>query len=220
MKILFVGLARSIWLFSLNMFNPKGLSLQTAIVAIGKRYQFAKVPSSIVDFDEHKGLPFKAGTFVNSKGVPLLVSFTIYYDGFVAETSSSTDDATEFLTDVTSWLNQEFGFVVPTSVRKLWVSQIDYESDVSLVKLNPKLEKVIAFLESHIKIPDDKTRKYDVGALHFWPEDVAKPGAPTAVKFERKLDAPFLENHYFSQAPLQTQDHKSLLLELEQLLSS
>lgn len=220
MKILFVGLARSIWLFDISMFNPKGLSFQPALAEIGKRYQFAKVPASIVDFDERKGLPFKAGTFINSKGTPVMVSFTIYGDGFVAETFSSTDDATEFLVDVTSWLSASFGFVVPTKIKKAWVSQIDFESDAPLINLNPKLEKIIVFLQSRVKRPDGKSENFGVGGLHFWTEDFNKPGAPTAVKFERKLDAPFSDNHYFSQAPLPTNDHKDLLAEMEQLLKS
>ncbi|MFZ0581706.1 MAG: hypothetical protein WAM23_11285, partial [Candidatus Acidiferrales bacterium] len=86
MNILFVGLARAIWLFDIHMLNPKGLSFQAPVEAIGKRYQFGKVPKSIADFDESKGLSFQAGTFVNSKGVPLMVSLTIYFDGFVVDT--------------------------------------------------------------------------------------------------------------------------------------
>jgi hypothetical protein len=218
MKILFVGLARAIWLFDLSRFNSQGISYQAALVEIGKRYKFAKIPNSIIDFDERKGLPFKAGTFVNSKGRSLLISFTIYIDGFVAETMSSTDDATEFLVEVTNWLSKEFGFELPPNVRKAWASQIDYESDAPLTDLNPKLAKIISFLDSRVKPPDGKPRKFDVGGLHFWTEDISKPGAPAAVKFERKIDAPFSDNHYFSQTPLQTQDHKDLLVELERLL--
>ena len=220
MKILYVGLARTIWLFDFNLLNPKGLNLQAVFVAIGKRYQFAKIPASPLDFNESKGLPFKAGTYTNSKGNPLLVLFTIFLDGFVAETMSSTDDANEFLVDLTEWLNQEFGLVVPVDVKKLWVSQIDYESDVSLINLNPQLERIIKFFQARVKPQIEKAREYEVAALHFWSEDVAKPGAPAAVKFERKIDARFSDNHYFSQAPLQTQDHKDLLNDLEKLLST
>jgi|SRR3984885_12285146 hypothetical protein len=220
MKILYVGLARSIWLFDFNLLNPKGLNLQGVLVAIGKRYQFAKIPASVIDVDERKGLPFKAGSFINSKGNPLLVTFTIFADGFVAETTSSTDDSTEFLVELTGWLKEEFGLTVPANVKKIWVSQIDYESDVSLANLNPQLERIIKFLKTRVKPSVEKDREYEVGALNFWSEDMAKPGAPAAVKFERKIDARFSDNHYFSQAPLQTQDHKDLINDLEKLLGT
>ncbi len=220
MKVLFVGLARALWLFEFNMFNPKGLSLQAAFDEIGKRYQFAKVPKSVIDFDESKGLPFKAGTFVNSKGTRLLVSFTIYLDGFVVDTASSTDNSTEFLVDVTGWLSRDFGFVVPTGVRKAWVSQIDFECDAPFADLNPKLTKIMKFLDSHVKTPDGQSRKFDLNGLHLWTEDITKPGAPAVVKFERKYQTSFSDKHYFSQAPLQTQDHMDLLVELEQILKS
>lgn len=220
MKVLFVGLARSLWLFDFNMFNPKGLNPQPALEEIGKRYQFAKVPRNMLDFDENKGLPFKAGTFVNSKGISLLVSFTIYLDGFVADTASSTDDSTEFLVDVTGWLGRDFGFVVPAGIKKAWVSQIDFECDLPFTDLNPALTKIVKFLESHVKAPDSQSKKFDLGGLHFWTEDITKPGAPATVKFERKYQTSFSDHHYFSQAPLQTQDHEELLLELEKVLRS
>src|SRR6266481_3188167 len=101
MKILFVGLARSIWLFNTYMLNPKGLSFQPLLEKISERYQFAKAPKNALDLDEQSALSFKSGTFVNSKGASVLVGFSIYADGLVVDTLSSTDDSDAFLEEIT-----------------------------------------------------------------------------------------------------------------------
>jgi hypothetical protein len=220
MKILFVGLARSAWLFDTNLLNPKGLSLQPIFEKISEKYKFAKAPKNALDFDEQKSLSFKAGTFVNSKGTPVVVGFTMYSDGLVADTLSSTDDSTAFLVELTNWMIRDYGLALPSSVKKTWVSQMDVESDTPLVKLNPKLTKFLKSIESRVKPVDGNFRQFDVGALHFWTEDITKSGAPAIFKFERKWQAPFSANHYFSQAPLETREHLELLNELELLLKS
>jgi hypothetical protein len=220
MKVLFVGLARTIWLFDLNLMNPAGLSLQGAIEGLATKYRFAKAPKNLLDLDEQKALSFKAGTFVNSKGRPILVAFNIHNDGLVVDTSSSTDDSTEFLVEITEWMAREYHLVVPSDVKKAYVSQIDVESDISLSIVNPKLTRVLKFLETNVKPADGRSRQFEVGALNFWTEDVSTLGAPAIVKFERKFKAPFSANHYFAQAPLQTRAHLELLGELETLLKS
>jgi len=220
MKVLFVGLARVIWLFDLAALNPLGISLQAPIEGITKKYQFAKAPQNLLDLTEKKGLTFAAGTFQNSKSVPVLVSLNIYTDGFVVDTMSSTDDSTAFLTELIGWLSKEFGLQIPNNIRKGFVSQIDFECDTSMNRLNPKLDLFIKQIESLARPADEKTRRFDVGGLSFWTEDVNNPGAPAIVKFERKISTPFSANHYFSQAPVETEVHKRLLNEFELLLKS
>jgi hypothetical protein len=220
MKILYIGIARAIWLFDLAALNPAGKSMQKAIEAIAKKYEFAKAPQSIGDLSNKKGLAFMAGTFLNSKRVPVLVTLNIYNDGVVVDTMSSTDDSTAFLTELTQWLNQEFGFQIPSHIRKGFFSQIDFECDVPMTKLNPKLDQFIKSVESLVKTADGKARRFDLAALNFWTEDVNNPGAPAVVKFERKISAQFSANHYFSQAPVETDAHKRLLDEFEELLKS
>jgi hypothetical protein len=220
MNVLYVGLARTIWLFDLNLLNPTGLSLQVVIDEIGKKYRFAKAPKNLLDVDEQKGLSFKAGTFLSSKGVPMLINFTIHTDGVVADTMSSTDVSTEFLVELTSWINQDYRLVLPRDVKKAYVSQMDVECETPLTNLNPRLIEFLKSIESRVKPSDGKFRPFDVAGLSFWTEDATKLGAPAVFKFERKFQAPFSANHYFSQAPIETREHLDLLNEFEHLLKS
>jgi hypothetical protein len=215
MNVLFVGLARTLWLFELARLNPKGMSLRGVFEEIGKRYHFAKAPQNELDYDEQRSLAFKAGTFTGARKVPVIVGLNIYNDGFVADTVSSTDESAEFLIDLTLWLNNTYGLTVPKEHRVNFLSQLDFQSDVSLINLNRRLN---AFAENLQAAAKDKERLYEVGSIQFWADDTGKPGSASPVKIERKILTPFSANHYFSQAPLSTQAHIDLLNEFEQIL--
>src|SRR5712692_7202985 len=108
MNVLYIGLARTAWVFDINLLNPTGLSFRGVVEEIAKRYQFSKAPKNEADADENKSLAFKAGTFIGVRKVPVMVGFNIYNDGWTADTSSSTDESTEFLNDLAKWLNDTF----------------------------------------------------------------------------------------------------------------
>ncbi len=222
MKVLAVGLARVIWIFDIRFLNPRGLSFQEVFRKLGERYRFAKSPQNQLDFNEQKAWAFESGTFANSQKKFLNITFSIYNDGLVADTLSSTDDSTEFLMEVTSWAVKEFGFSIPPreKLKKGYLSQIDVESDLSLISLNTKLAKFVRIIESRVKTVDGKRRQFEMGSLNFWTEDVQTPMAPAAFRFERKHGVPFASNQYFSQAALETDEHIKLIQELEKLLKS
>jgi hypothetical protein len=219
MKVLYVGLARTLWLFDFSLMNPKGMSLQPLIDNLRERYMFAVSPKNPLDFGDSKALTFKSGTFVNSKGVPVIVGLQIYNDGFVVDTLSSTNDSTECLEKTTDWMGDQFGLKLPPNVRKGFVSNIDFESDASLMALNPRLPQFFKSLEKYFKpIVEAKQRHFQLTSLGSWTEDMNQPLAPAAFKIERKIGPPFSSNHYFSQAPLETDPHIQLLNEFEQML--
>jgi hypothetical protein len=220
MKLLFVGLAKVLWLFDLNSSNPKGISLSLIFEKLTARYGFGKFPQHPADLNEQKAWAFQFGTFVNSKNDPINVAFSIYNNGFMAETMSTTVDAAEFLRDVAAWLSNEFGMVIPPEdkVQKICISQLEVEFPGSLMTLNPKLEKFASELSARIKFVDNKPRTFDFSSLNFWTEDTSDLMAPGLFRFERRWGKPFSSNQYFSQAALETHDHIKLLEELENIL--
>ena len=172
--------------------------------------------------NEQRAIAFQFGTFSNSKKVPIGVSLAIYNDGVQVDTVSSTDDCTEFLQDVASWLTQTFGFVIPATskIKEGFFSQIEVESNISLESLNPKLASFVKTLQSRVKPLDGKSRNFEVSGIGCWAEDLLVSGAPAAFRFERKHGAPFASNRYFSSAPLETKEHLKALQELETILST
>jgi hypothetical protein len=217
MNVLFVNLARTIWLFELTRMNPKGMSLKAVIEQIGKRYRFAKAPANELDFDDKNSLAFKAGTFTGARKIPVIVGLNIYNDGWVGDTVSTTDESSEFLVDLALWLKNTYGLSVPNDRKISFLSQLDFQSDVPLTNLDRRLEPFAAALDA---FSTDKTQHYEVGSIQFWTENVGKAGASAPVKIERKISAPFSANHYFSQAPFSTAVHVELLNEFEAILKA
>jgi hypothetical protein len=220
MKLLYVEIARTIWLFDASTLNPQGLSLDPMLKGINERYGFAKSPKNALDFNSQGALAFEQGSFNNSQGKAVAVTLTIYSDGLVADTQSNTRDATEFLNELCASATKEFGLVDPSSgtLRTGFFSQLDVRFDKPLISLNPKLEAILEMLEAQCNPVDTKRRKFTVGGIGIWTEDMSLPGSPAAFRLERKWGTPWDTNHYFSTAPLETNDHLQVLTEIEKIL--
>ncbi len=219
MKLLYVDIARSMWVFNPQLLSAQGFSLQVVFNKLNERYNFAKPPKHPLDVDlKTSALTFLLGTFTNSAKKPVNVSLSIFNNGITAETTSSTDDATEFLQDLTTWMTKDFGFQLPPDLKKAYFSQLTAELDASLPTINPKLGMISGMLTAKAKALDGKPRQFEIGAVNFWSEDVGAPLAPSMCRIERKWGAPLSSNQYFSIAPLETQQHLDLLSEVEKIL--
>lgn len=215
MKQIVVAMARTIWVFDLALFNPKGLNLWPVCEWLIKEYRFASFPKNVLDFNAEKGLAFQAAPFINSKGENVLVALSVFNNGLVAEASSSTDDSEAFLEKVTTEISKTFGLTVPSGFGRAYVSQLEVELRLSLAAINPKLGEIAEFLSGSVQPYDGKPRNYNFGALQFWTEDVNPATSPAYFRLERKVGAPFSRNHYFSQSALKTHEHRALLERIE-----
>lgn len=221
MRLLYVEIARTIWIFDIRTLNPKGLNLQPVLSKINERYGFSRFPKNLLDLSEQQTLVFDQGAFTNSQGNLMNVTFTIYNDGLSAETQSSTKDASEFLTDLCTLISKEFDLVIPPAgiMKVRYFSQIDVICEKPLISMNPKIGALLEKIEEHYSPGDGTHRKFDFGGISCWTEDAGQVGAPAPFRFERKWGTPWDTNHYFSVAPLGTEVHLEVLEELEKLLS-
>lgn len=211
MKVLYITAARTIWLFDFASLNPGGVSIRGVIEGIAARYTFAKAPKNELDINENH-LAFRSGAFTAKRGVPIAIQFSIYNDGFVADCMSSTDESAEFLHDLSAWLKTDHGLTVPPPTQINHFSQFAFQSDMSLAALNPIFPQFAQAFDGF-----NTQRKYDVGSIEFWCEEFGKVGTATAVKIERRIGAPLSSNHFFSQAPIPTKQHREIIEEFEML---
>lgn len=217
MKLLSVGRARSIWWGHLVDLNPRGIKLFPMVVpSLLENYKFLQYPS-LEDIPKlTEGLKFQQGEFVNSEGLPVGVDFTIYAEGFVADTRSSTDISDAFLKDVLTRFNEIFRLVDYEEVirQKKYFSEVYIYAENTLELINPKLKLISKYLSSNAG--DDNV--IEVGRLSFCTDPDDKLNiAPFS--FERANDIPFAENRYYSSAPLETHKHLELLDMLEKILT-
>ena len=216
MQLLNVMSARSTWLFDLNDLNPRGKSLFSDLIDwLKTNYAFQKVPSSTSDH-----LSFKEGRFKGREEAFVAIDLTVYTDGLIANTSSSTADTDRFLEHVLITAATHFNLVYHSEMirSKLYLSELTVHLDHPLANLDPKLSAFATKISSvggkYIGAP------FEAGGISFWTDLAHAAVKHPPFSIERRLNAPFSENRFFCRAPFQTEDHIALLNDFEQLLTA
>lgn len=221
MQLLNVSIARSTWLFDMADLNPKGKSLFPELITwLKDNYEFEGVPKSISDVDETKGLSFRQGSFQAQEEIFVDVHLTVYADGLLAQTNSSTKDADAFLKDVIDSLARDFSLSFdPTMIRdRIYLSELTVRLEHSLVKFNSVLAKFAERVTAACTVKN--VRPFEFGGLSFCTDTSASVVKLAPFFVERKQNAPFDENRFFSRAPLRQEDHLRLLQEFDDLLAA
>lgn len=197
--------------------NPRGIRLDRILYPfLIETYKFRKYPSLNETGDLSKGIMFGDGEFAIDDDYPIVVSLTLYNDGVIVDTRSSTHHSDAFLEDVLSRFSEIFKTLPLKSIMKkqLYVSKVYVSTDKPLEFLNPKLKQISKYLNQNV----EKDKNFQFGGLSFWPDQKDKR-SPLPFTFERAAQIPFSENRYYSVAPLPTDKHLELLDKLEHILS-
>lgn len=216
MKLLSVDLARSLWFGHMIDSNPKGIALSPIALYMSNLYRFKKLPPP--NTDAAQGAKFEDGEFLFKESEPLIsVTLTVYPDGMIADTRSSTECSDAFLTDLFTGLSKQFKLPPYDAIvrQKKYLSQLWVSTTKSFNLINPKLQEIATFLTENVEGPKIP---FEFGGISFWPDQTEKI-SPSAFAIERAVNTPFSENRYFSRAPLQTEKHIQLLSKLEEILS-
>lgn len=224
MKLLSIKQARSIWLIYLIELNPRGLNLFTLIRPMIEKYKFQIYPTKPEEFGlgkQIREIKFSGGSFQKDLKHDIAFDLTIYNDGLIVDTRSSTDDSDMILNEFLTWISTEIDLVPYQKVlrSKLYLSELYVQTKKSLNSLNPKLTAFAKRLTSLIVGHEHHSIAFETSGLSFW-TDPAVGNPPGSFRFERVIDVPFSTNRYYSAAPLQTDPHLKMIEELEKILSS
>lgn len=218
MKLLNVNLARSIWLCHLKDLNPTGLNLLVmAAPMLLDLYKFKTFPDHDGIVDESQGIKFDHGVFKISDDEVISIRCTIFNDGLVVDTGSSTQHTDAFLEDLLTNFQKNFNLPSFKNIikKKQYVSQLYVSTGKSLELINPKFKEISSYLTENVYGHGNVS--FEVGGISIFPDQINKIN-PIAFTLERQLDVPFADNRYFSAAPLQTEQHLKLLNKLEKTL--
>lgn len=219
MELLNVVAARSTWLFDINDLNPKGKSLFPELIEwLKDNYSFTVAPASPADLDKDvKGPIFKGGSFQVRDEIFVNVELSVFDDGLVANTYSSTRDTETFLEDVLTTAAKEFSLNYKPSMlrKKVPLSEVNIRLDHPMSRLNPGLAE---FARKISELSPQKS-DFELGGVSFWTDTSETALKLAAFSIERRVNAPFSENRFYSKASLHTDDHLGMIGEFERLLA-
>lgn len=203
-------LARVALFADIRLLNPHGLSLRPIHNGLLERYRFSIYPTNPADFDFTKGIRYANGEFVYD-GKLISVACTIFNNGWVVETSVSTEAAEAFWNDIAEWV-AGIGFRSANDLvtKKAYESQLIVEAHLDIAKPFDKLQSFVKLIGELSGNPKEQMSGFYVGT------DTEQLSTFT---FERLAGVPFTDNKYFSRAMLPTSKHLLALEEIEKILS-
>jgi hypothetical protein len=210
-----VILARTLAYVESSDLNPHGKVFYPDLVqALVERYKFQKFPKAPEEFDEGKGVVFSDGKF----GSKVIQKFTIFNTLLVLETRSNTSDSEELIHEILTWGVKKFGLTYTPAMIKHYgyISDLTFYSDVPLLgaACQPLIDlaaKTGAALTDIHKVPFT----YQPANLAVGHDPSTRKNGIAPFTITRRVESPWGDNKYFSEAPLPTDMHIAFLEEFE-----
>jgi len=214
MKISAVILARVLGFVETFDLSPRGQVYFPEIVSkIVERYNFQKFPQTPEEFDESKGIESHEGRTGNK----VIQKFVIWSSLLVIETRSSTADSKQILEDMLLWGAANLGLDYnPGMIKRFgYVSDLTFYSDVPILSGNPALAKLAAKTSAALSEIWQEPIHYEPANLAVGHDPMARKYGIAPFTITHRAESRFSDNKYFSEAPLPTDLHISLLEEFE-----
>jgi len=214
MKISAITGARIIALFELNDLYPYGgVSLARITPKVVERLDFKAFPVTKEQFDESKGVTFQDGLW---NGLPV-EKLTIYNDGIVLDANQNTTTSLRILREVLGWAGEELGLSVSERMfgRLRYVSSFAFYSEVPNLLSSSPVKRLADKLSSRVNPILGKSRAYEPVRIDIEFDRSDDKANTTGLSIQRRANATFEENKYYTQAPVPTDIHKELIEQFE-----
>jgi len=204
--------------------KPLGAAVYLPEIAskLKTKYEFVTAPKEreleeLVSSDATKGAEFRHGRLIAGGRAVIVQELTVFNDGVIVDTTTSTDDSDLFLTGLLEWAREVLD--VKTVGPRIYVSSLEIRMDVTLEKYVPTFgpigDKIGALLNGYgIEAP-----RYEVSEVTLSFDQFGRLAPqPGTFNLERRANVPYDKDIWFTQAPLKTADHIELLSDLEKQL--
>jgi hypothetical protein len=177
------------------------------------KFEFQKFPTTFEATDEDKGVDFLEGRW---DGVTV-DKLTIFRGALVLDTSASTSHSERIVEEALAWASTECGLSYKPGmiVRKQYLSNVMFYSKIRLVDAHTAILKLQKGISKSVSIAFGQPLSYDITHLGFDFDKTKTPLVTAAFSIQRRGNALFSENKYYSEAPLQTDVHLKLLEQFE-----
>lgn len=203
----------------LQMVKPIGGGVYLPEIArrLSAKYEFVAAPKDeeLISPDPSKGAEFKHGRMSIGDRSIIIQQLTVFNDGVVVDTTTSTDDSDQFLTDLARWAKEMIPDAESVGPR-YYVSNLEVRMEAEIERYAPSIRSIenrIGILLNGYKI---EAPRFEVAGVKLHFDQIGKLGPqPIEFNLERRANVPYEKNVWFAQAPLKTADHMNLLLDLE-----
>lgn len=214
MEIIGIELARRVAFLEVPAADPKGkTSLPDAVGAIRGRYSFVKAPQALEEMSFDKGIEFSVGRL----GAINIDRLTLFGNGIVVDTRSSTEDCSAVVDDLLNFFRESFQATV-TVTRWMTLSNVIFRSELRLGDLHPILRRIAERVDAATTRDFGQAAATELLGITIGPDLSQMKLQPIAFTVERRVDTPFSAKVYFSTAPLQTEEHIQALADFEAAL--
>jgi hypothetical protein len=214
MQLSAVHLARVIFFVEAIDLNPRGAAYYPEIVhALVERYGFQKYPQKPEEFDESKGVLFEQGR-ISDVTIDRLI---IFENGLQLDTTRGTEESEAILLSALTWATQSLGIVFKPEMvkRKAYVSQFSFYSEAPLLRTTPILNHLAENISAAVSDNLRTKTTFEPSAILIGQDPEGRSFPVSAFSIERRAQAPFSDNKYFTAAPLPTELHLALVSDYE-----
>ncbi len=214
MEVLAHILSRAIYIFEIHNVDPFGrMNSSESTAAIHERYGFAVFPRSLGEVNLEKGIEFLSGRL----GQIAIDKLTLYSNGLVVDTRSSTEDSEAVCVDFLDEARKRLAATIVVS-RRQFVNQFSFRSGMKLARMNPVLAKITETIIKELGTDLRQDFIVEPNSVKVSVDLTQVRVSPGLFAIERREDIPYSENTYFSSAPLRTKLHMQLVEEFERSL--
>lgn len=209
-----VALARVLAFIESSDLSPKGgIYFPDLVREVAKNFRFQKSPQTFEEHDLSKGVEFLEGR----SGKRTISKLVIWPNILVLETTSSTDDSKALLEELLMWGKEKFSLVYePGMIRRYgYVSDLTFYSDVPMLSLSPLLDRIARKTSDALSEIWNEPVNYEPIDLKVGHDPLKRKWGIAPFQITRRAETEFSANKYFSEAPIPTNLHISLLEEYE-----
>ena len=214
MKITAIKLARVIALFDLDELVPDGrVSLSRASAEIAKKFEFQKFPAPGDQIDDKNGTVFQDGVWNDNP----VTKLTVYNDGIIVDTLRSTTVSLQILREALQWAEAELGLHFEEDMlrRTRYLSSLGFFSEAPLLTYSRPMTNAARAMTELLSSITGQSRKYEGTRLDFNFDHTTNREAIAPFTIQRLGVESFESRKYFSQAPLPTETHITLIEQFE-----
>lgn len=216
MQLNAVTKARTLAFIELDELNLHGkLRMFDVVRPLVEKYDFKSYPSKLEDFDpEEKGVSFRSGRI----GDVVIDELKIFSHLLYVESLSSTEDSQKVILDMLTWGKEDLGFTYDKKSVRQWayVSHLVFSTEFPILRsLSSPLESLAKKVSAHVGDIFKEPIEYDSINMSLGHDPQTRKLNLAPFSIQRRANASFQENKYFSEAPLPTELHKKMLEELE-----